>query len=98
MQAENSMTAISRQCELLELCRSSYYYSSQRDDRYNLMLMNLIDEQFTRTAFYGVPKMTVWLRTIGHPVNHKRVRRFDAEDGIGGHLPQASSESIMSRA
>ena len=38
--------------------------------------MNLIDEQFTRTPFYGVPKMTFWLRRQGHPINPKRVRRL----------------------
>jgi putative transposase len=38
--------------------------------------MNLIDEQFTKRPFYGVPKMTAWLRTVGHPVNPKRVRRL----------------------
>lgn len=36
--------------------------------------MNLIDEQFTRTPFYGVSEMTAWLRAQGYQVNHKRVR------------------------
>jgi len=26
--------------------------------------MNRIDEQFTKTPFYGVPKMTAWLRAV----------------------------------
>jgi putative transposase len=38
--------------------------------------MNLIDEQSTRTPFYGVPKMTFRLRRQGHPVNPKRTRRL----------------------
>ena len=59
------MIAISRQSELLRICRSSYYYSSQRDDTYNLELMRLIDEQFTRAPFYCVPKMRAWLRSVG---------------------------------
>jgi putative transposase len=61
----NPMIPISRQCELLRFSRSSLYYESQRDDAYNLMLMNRIDEQFTKTPFYGVPKMTAWLRAGG---------------------------------
>ena len=72
----NTMIPISRQCDLLDLARSSYYYDSKRDDSYNLYLMNLIDEQFTKTPFYGVEKMTAWLRRHGHEVNHKRVRRL----------------------
>jgi len=38
--------------------------------------MRLLDEQYTRTPFYGVLKMTAWLRESGHPVNCKRVRRL----------------------
>jgi len=68
--------SVSRQCELLDLSRSSYYYASERDDSYNQLLMNRIDEQFTKTPFYGVPKMTAWLKIQGHPVNHKRIRRL----------------------
>lgn len=82
------MIAISRQCELLGLYRSSYYYSSQRDDAYNLELMRLIDEQFTRTPFYGVPKMNAWLRSVGHLVNHKRVRRLMRKMGLEAIYPK----------
>ena len=38
--------------------------------------MSLIDEQYLRTPFYGVDKMTAWLRREGHAVNPKRVRRL----------------------
>jgi putative transposase len=70
------MLSISRQCELLGLSRASYYYRSERDDRYNQRLMNLIDEQFTRLPFYGVERMTAWLNRQGHSVNVKRIRRL----------------------
>jgi len=43
----NRMIPISRQCELLGLNRSSYYYRFERDDSYNEYLMRLIDEQYT---------------------------------------------------
>jgi len=45
-------------------------------DPYNLKLMNLIDEQYLKTPFYGFRKMTVYLRKLGHWVNEKRVRRL----------------------
>jgi len=70
------MIPVYRQCELLGLPWSSYYYHSDRDDSYNVMLMNLLDEQYTRTPFYGVPKMTAWLRRQGHQINPKRIRRL----------------------
>jgi putative transposase len=38
--------------------------------------MRLLDEQYTRTPFYGVRRMTAWLRGQGSVVNPKRVRRL----------------------
>ena len=40
------------------------------------MLMRLLDEQYTRTPFYGIRRMTAWLRTQGQQANHKRVARL----------------------
>jgi putative transposase len=45
VEIDNKTIAVSRQCELLRLSRSSYYYSLTRDDEYNLELMRLLDEQ-----------------------------------------------------
>jgi len=84
----NVQIPIYRQCALLGLCRSSYYYESERDDSYNLRLMNLIDEQFTRTPFYGVPRMTAWLNRQGQTVNHKRVRRLMRLMGLQAIYPK----------
>jgi putative transposase len=38
--------------------------------------MKLIDEQYLATPFYGARKMVVWLKSKGHTVNRKRVRRL----------------------
>jgi putative transposase len=38
--------------------------------------MRLLDEQYTRTPFYGVRRMTAWLQSQGYGVNHKRVARL----------------------
>lgn|SRR5674476_1250 len=51
---EHREITISRQCELLELPRASYYYESNHDDSYNELIMNLIDEQFTSNDFTGI--------------------------------------------
>jgi putative transposase len=87
IEPEHQMISVSRQCELLDLPRSSYYYQPHKDERYNHFLMNLIDEQFTRTPFYGVPKMTFWLRRQGQPVNPKRVRRLMRLMGLEAIYP-----------
>jgi putative transposase len=68
--------SIARQCDLVGLARSSYYYSSEGETAEHLHLMRLLDEQYTRTPFYGVRRMTVWLRQQGYPVHPKRVARL----------------------
>jgi putative transposase len=42
----------------------------------NLLLMRLMDEQYLHTPFYGVRRMTAWLRSKGYSVNRKRVGRL----------------------
>lgn len=58
------MIPIVRQCELLDLLRSSFYYRAVGEDEDNLTLMRLIDEEFTRHPFYGVRRMKAWLPPI----------------------------------
>ncbi len=68
--------SIAQQCELLGLARSSYYYEPVPESEENLLLMRLLDEQYTRIPFYGTRKMTAWLHTQGYVVDRKRVRRL----------------------
>ena len=82
------MLSIGRQCELLGLNRATYYYRSERDESYNRTLMHLLDEQFTRTPFYGVDRMTEWLRRRGHGVNPKRIRRLMRQMGLEAVYPK----------
>ena len=51
--------------------------------------MRLIDEQYTRTPFYGVAKITAWLRREGHAVNPKRIRRPMRQMGLEAIYPHA---------
>ncbi len=73
---EHSELSIRRQCELLDLNRSNLYYHPKQEDDYNLMLMRLLDEEYTRHPFKGVLRMVEFLKELGHPVNPKRVRRL----------------------
>ncbi len=47
----NSLIPVYRQCELTGLPRSSYYYKARKESEYNLLLMSLIDEEYSRTPF-----------------------------------------------
>jgi putative transposase len=50
--------------------------------------MRLIDAQYTRTPFYGWPRMTAWLHQQGHAVNGKRVRRLMRLMGLHAIYPR----------
>ncbi len=63
--------SIVQQCELLGLARSTYYYEPVPESEENLHLMRLLDEQYTRTPFYGTRKRA-WRPSIPSP---KRVCR-----------------------
>jgi len=84
----NSKIPIYRQCELIGLPRSSYYYEERKEREYNLLLMSLIDEQYTRTPFYGTRRMTAYLIRQGYEVNRKRIQRLMRLMGIEALYPK----------
>jgi putative transposase len=88
IELEHSTISIARQCELVDLARSSYYYQPMPVSEENLLLMRLLDEQYTRTPFYGIKKMTAWLGTQGQEVNHKRVARLLRQMGLMAVYPK----------
>ncbi len=50
--------------------------------------MRLLDEQYTRTPFYGTRRMTAWLKMQGYAVERKRVRRLLQTMGVETIYPQ----------
>jgi len=88
-----STMPIFRQCGLVNLARSSFYYQPQRDDKYNEDLMRMLDEEYMRHPFYGIGQMTNWLRFTGHPVNHKRVQRLMQQMGIQAVFPKRKTST-----
>jgi putative transposase len=76
--------SIVRQCQLLGLPRSSYYSSPStiQESAENLVLMRLIDEEYTRHPFYGSRQMRNTLRRQGHRFNRKRIRRLMKKMGL----------------
>ena len=76
VEAGHERIPIYRQCELLGLSRSSYYYEPCEETRFNEHLMRLLDRQYLETPYYGARRMTAMLRRQGYEVNVKRVRRL----------------------
>jgi putative transposase len=85
---EHRRLSVARQCELLGLARSSYYYLAQPESAANLHYLRLLDEEYTRHPFYGVPKMTCWLQQQGYAVGPKRVRRLLRQMGLMAVYPK----------
>lgn len=76
VETANTNLSIGKQCKLLSVSRSSFYYMPKGETAMNLMLMRQIDEQFLETPFFGVRQMTWHLRNEGYLVNEKRIRRL----------------------
>ena len=80
--------SIRRQCDLLGVSRASLYYQPGGESEENLLLMRLLDEQYTRTPFYGRRRMKAWLERQGYEVNPKRVARLMELIGIEAIYPK----------
>jgi putative transposase len=80
--------SIRRQCELLGLNRSSFYYEPAGETAEDLRLMRLIDEQYTAWPCFGSRRMTAWLNEHGEEVNRKRVQRLMRVMGLEAIYPR----------
>ena len=68
--------SIARQCQLLSINRSSYYYQPNGEPALNIELMRLIDQQYLETPWYGARQMARHLRRQGYCVSRKRSGRL----------------------
>ena len=87
IEPELSRISVSRQCMLVGLPRSTLYYDPLPESEENLLYMRLIDEQYTKTPFYGSRRMSAWLESQGHSANRKRVQRLMQVMGIEAIFP-----------
>ena len=74
----HSKLSIVKQCELVNINRSGFYYKPSQESELNLELMRLMDEHYLEHPFKGAPQMYTWLRKdMGYEkINHKRVERL----------------------
>ena len=76
------------QCQLVGIARSTVYVDKTTVvDEIELLLLRLLDEEYTRHPFYGSRKMVVWLHAQGHIVNRKRVQRLMRLLGLVAMVP-----------
>jgi putative transposase len=88
VEAAHPSLSIRHQCELLGLNRSSLYYEPAQESEENLLLMRLIDEQYTETPFYGSRRMREVLERKGYSVCRDRIRRLMRKMGIEAIYPK----------
>ena len=68
--------SISRQCKLLKINRSIFYYEPKSESEENSLIVELLKKQYLITPFYGYRKLTFWLEEQGYIINEKRVKRL----------------------
>jgi putative transposase len=86
--AQDGGVSVAGQCRLLGLARSGIYYQPVAESAESLVLMRLLDEEYTRHPFYGVRRMTWFLRQAGYEANPKRVRRLLRRLGLEALYPK----------
>ena len=86
--AAHGQISIGRQCELLGLSRSAYYYEPCGESELNLELMRLLDKQYLDTPYYGIRRMQWFLGQQGHQVNHKKAARLLRLMGLEAVYPK----------
>lgn len=74
--------SISRQCRLVKLSRSAFYYAPVGTDEATLELMKTIDRVFTKYPFFGSRQILAYLRRSGIVAGRHRVRRLMAKMGL----------------
>ena len=88
---KDDIMSVRKQCALLNVQRSSLYYERRGENAYNLELMNMIDEEYTRHPNMGVPSMTEYLRDLGKKCGPKRVRRLMRVMGLEAIYPKPNT-------
>ena len=79
---------VRRQCELLDLPRSSFYYRPKPAAEGDLELMRTIDECHLQRPFYGSRRLRDWLEDLGYVISRKKVQRLMRTMGLTALYPK----------
>jgi putative transposase len=86
-----------RQCELIGVSRSGYYYTPAPESPETIDAMNRIDRIYTTLPYYGSPKIYAQLRRDGLVINHKKVERLMRVMGIQGIHPKKNTSKASAQ-
>ena len=83
IEPDHPSPSIRRQCELLGLASSTFYYRPRPETPENLALLRKLDELYMEFPFFGSRRMAVQLA-----VNRKRIQRLMRIAGIEAMYPK----------
>ena len=92
--SDNEPLSIRKQCELIDLNRSSVYYNAVGESDENLRIMRLMDEEFMEHPTHGVIQIQDFLFALNFMVNQKRVRRLLRKMGIMALYPKRNLSKL----
>ncbi len=87
----NAALSISRQCTLLGIARSSFYYQPRPPSAGELDLLNRLDRIFTEHPVYGSRRLQVGLLREGISVERRRIRRLMRKLGLSAIRPKRNT-------
>ena len=86
--------SVRRQCDLLTVHRSGFFYKPKGEKPENLEIMRLMDEHYIKHPTEGVLRMQDFLFAMGFLVNHKRVRRLMRLMGLMAIYPKKNLSKL----
>jgi putative transposase len=91
MIAPNAGLSVNRQCTLLGIARSSFYYHPRPASAEELDLLNRLDRIFTEHPVYGSRRLQVALLREGISVGRRRIRRLMRKLGLCAIRPKRNT-------
>jgi len=89
-----SSLSLRKQCTLLNLPRSSYYYTPKGESQENLMIMELMDKHILEEPTAGVLTMQSVLKDQSISASYERVRRLMRKANIRPIYPRRHLTSL----
>ncbi len=87
IEKNHEQLSLRRQCELLNVNRSTLYYEEEKAAIDDVTLLNEIRDIWVRYPFYGYRRITKELKFLNYDINRKRVQRLMQEGGIRAIFP-----------
>ena len=87
--------SVNRQCALLGIARSSFYYRPRPEAAEELDILKRLDRIFTSHPVYGSRRLQVALLREGTSIGRRRVRRLMRKLGLSLALHSPSLPQIL---